>query len=467
MADDAIMLGYFNSHWAAEDGGPHRRQIPGSSWTGTLAPPAITAGPSDATEPASATGPASAVVDVPNSGDDHSLHVTARTSLGTNMVVLGDPGEVFVQGSSLGGPDSTAWVERIDPITLDPVVRSVDLPGGQFWPGGVAVHANGSLYVTHGRWCHKLNRTTLAVEAAQQLPRSRPYNSLLVLPDGHLVMKDFCGGTGVHAITNEDRGSELVVLEPDGLTIVAALELPEGSIARLSARTDSEGNTIVVVVGDTSVFEIGWDPVTSTLNITHPPHPYRTITGQTFGWDAVIADGSAWLLDNGEGTNNFGPSFAGRTSSTSPLHLVRVPLGPDAGAPVLVEVCGLAGGIVANPPMVDTARQMVIAYDSGHGIMTGFAYSDDVTEPPTEIWRRNQHHAGHMILDPTAGIALTYDYDHDRGVDQAVGIEVATGHELWRTDTQSPLQSVIFPAPGWNDDIYITTFSTLTRVRLR
>ena len=433
------MSGYWPSHWPAEDGGPNRRQTPGPTWQGTLAAPGGTTTP----------------------------QVTARHNLGTNMVVLGDPGEVFVQGSSLGGPDSTAWVERIDPITLEPMMRSDDLVGGQFWPGGIAVHANGSLYVTHGQWCHRLNRATLVVEAAGQLPRSRPYNSLLVLPDGHLVMKDFCGGNGVHAITDNDRGSQLVVLEPDGLSIVATCELPEGSIARLSAMANDDGTTTVVVVGDTTVFEVRWQPTTSSLGLQHVSHPYRTVPGQTFGWDAVVADGSAWLLDNGEGTNNFGPSFAGKTSSTAPLHLIRVPLGVEATAPVMAEVCGLPGGIVANPPVVDTTRRMVVAYDSGHGVMAGFSYTDDATVPPTLVWRHDQHHAGHMILDESAGVVMTYDYDHNRGMDQAVGILVADGKELWRTDTLSPLQSVIFPAPGWNDDVYVTSFSTLSRVTLR
>jgi hypothetical protein len=438
MNTDEIMAGYWDSPWPAEDGGPNRRQTPGPAWSGSLA----------------------------GSGTAATPAVVARQSLGTNMVVLGDPGEVFVQGSSLGGPDSTAWVERIDPATLDPQVRSVDLPGGQFWPGGMALHANGSLYVTHGRWCHRLDRATLAVQAAGQLPRNRPYNSLLVLPDGNLVMKDFCGGDGVHAITNDDRGSQLVVLEPEELGIVATCDLPEGSIARLSAWTDPGGDTTVIVVGDTSVFEVRWTAATATLAPPTNVHTYRTIDGQTFAWDAVVADGSAWLLDNGEGTNQFGPSFAGRTSSTAPLHLVRVVLGAEAPEPTLTEVCGLPGGIVANPPLVDSRRKVVVAYDSGHGVMVGLAYTDDPRVAPTELWRRTQHHAGHMILDPATGIALTGDYDHDRGVDQAVGIDVTTGAEVWRTDTGSPLQSVIFPAPGWDNDVYISTFSTLSRVQL-
>ena len=50
--------------------------------------------------------------------------------------------------------------------------------------------------------------------------------------------------------------------------------------------------------------------------------------GQTFGWDIVLAGGSGWFLDNGEGSEEFGGSFRGKGRSGAPLHLVRVRL-PD------------------------------------------------------------------------------------------------------------------------------------------
>jgi hypothetical protein len=76
--------------------------------------------------------------------------------------VLGDPGEVFLLTHSalrarLGLP-TTACVERIDPVTLRPLARSVRLKGGPMWPGGMAVHRNGRLVVVYGRYAHLLDR---------------------------------------------------------------------------------------------------------------------------------------------------------------------------------------------------------------------------------------------------------------------------------------------------------------------
>jgi hypothetical protein len=201
------------------------------------------------------------------------------------------------------------------------------------------------------------------------LPRERPYNSLLILPDGHLVMKDFAGGKGRHALPAGTRGSEVVVLEPDRLEVVARHEMPEGSIARLSADVSAEGEARVYVIGDTQAMRLNWDPVNCLLTGDEAwMTRYLLYEGQTFGWDAVIADGYAWFLDNGEGTSNFGPSFRGKGASTGPLHLVRVPL--DGGPPEFLEVCGKPGGIIANPPAVDAARHIAVGYDSAYGIVT-------------------------------------------------------------------------------------------------
>jgi hypothetical protein len=75
------------------------------------------------------------------------------------MVVLREPGEVFVLRHTLGRRplcDATvAWVEQIDARTLEPRRRSPDLAAGPFWPGGLAAHANGSLHVVYGRYCHR------------------------------------------------------------------------------------------------------------------------------------------------------------------------------------------------------------------------------------------------------------------------------------------------------------------------
>lgn len=423
-----VLDGYWPSPWPGEDGGPARRQAPAPG-TAPLA-----------------SGP---------------LVATSRPAFMACMPILRAPGEVYLQGHMPGGENSTAWVERIDPHTLQPIERSPDLPGGRPWPGGLAAHANGSLYATFGRWCHRL-APDCSVLAARELPRERPHNSLLILPDGHLVMKDFAGGSGVHALPAGVRGSELVVLEPERLEIVARLELPEGSIARLSADVDGD-NINIYVVGDRRLFRVAWDPVALRLTLDEGfTTGYLDQPGQTFGWDTVLAGGSAWFLDNGEGTTNFGPSFLGKGVSSAPLHLVRVPLDGERRAE-LTEICGLPNGIVANPPCVDPVRRVVVGFDSGNGMIAAFRYAEPGL-PLELLWRHQQNQAGHMLLYPDTGELVSYDYDDARGTEQVVVRDIETGREQARVAIGSPVQCVVFPACGFDGDLYVATFTTIARV---
>jgi hypothetical protein len=45
-----------------------------------------------------------------------------------------------------------------------------------------------------------------------------------------------------------------------------------------------------------------------------------------------------------------------------------------------------------------------------------------------------------------------------------VVLDIETGDELARVDTTSPVQCVLFPCAGWSDDVYVSTFTTLTRL---
>jgi hypothetical protein len=410
---DRALAGYRVGPWPGEDGGPRRSQAPhGVGGLGLRA------------------------------GDE--LSVTTRAMFGPLMVVLRDPGEVFLLMNTLG-PGTVSWLERIDPISLEPLDRSPDLPGGPWWPGGVAAHANGSLYVAHGRWCHRLD-PGLTVVAARELPRDRPYNSLVVLADGHLVMKD---------IDIDRTGpSQLVVLEPDGLEIVASHDLPEGSIARLSADGDR-----VYVVGDTHTFRFGWDG-SSLAEDRAWTSTYRTDEGQGFGWDIVVEAGSGWFLDDGEGTQGFAGSFRGKGVATAPLRLWRVPL--EGGEPAGYEVSGLPGGIIANPPIVDPDRRVAVGYDSGNGVMAAWRFGEPGDVEPA--WRREQDHAGHMIRFPDTGELITGHFDHERGVDQCVVLDIATGDELARVDTGSPVQAFLFPCVGWDRDLYMVSIAGIARI---
>jgi len=371
------------------------------------------------------------------------------------MVVTRDPGELYLLRHT-AGDDAVSFVERIDPLTLEEVRRSPDLAGGPTWPGSIASHANGSLYVVFGDHVHRLG-PDLSVVATTTLPRHRPYNGFVVLPDGHLVTKDFAGSRpGAPVAAGERDPCELVVLEPDTRRIVERCPLSEPSIARLSAWGDE-----LFVVGDTSLLRVRWD---GRLHPDErPPVRYRVAEDQTYGWDCVIALGAAWFLDDGEGSEGYDGTLLGHGVSGAPLHLVRVGLS-DASC-TMTEVCGLPGGLVANPPVIDVDRSIAVGYDSGNGVLSAFDIATDGTLSPR--WQRRQHHGGHLLLVPGSGELVTGDFDVSRRADQVVVLDIGSGDELARADTGSPVQSVLFPAAGFGNDVYLCTFTTVTRVSVR
>ncbi|MEN9506049.1 MAG: hypothetical protein RI958_1975 [Actinomycetota bacterium] len=414
------------SPWPAEDGGPSRRQVPdivgaAGAGLGVMAGTPLTA--------------------------------TSRMVLAATMVVLREPGEVYLLGHT-AGDDAISWVEQIDPVTLEPVRRSADLPGGPTWPGGIAAHANGSLYVVFGRYAHRLS-PSLEVLASVRLPRERPYNSFVVLPDGSLATKDFAGARPGHPeAATSGPPSHLVVLDPDTLEVRAELDLPERSIARLSA----DGND-VYVVGDHSLVRARWDGSHLHLDPSLRAR-YRTMDGQTYGWDAVIAAGAAWFLDNGEGSERFAGTFRGIGVSSAPLHLVRVDL--ETAEVSLHEICGLPGGLIANPPAVDVERGIAVGYDSGNGVVTAFSFDDaGVTG---RLWQRSLDHAAHPLLYADTGELVLCHMETGAASEQVVIVDIETGADMARVDTGSPIQSVLFACPGWGRDLYLCSLMTVTRI---
>jgi hypothetical protein len=376
-------------------------------------------------------------------GPRRQLTVTTRMAPATTMVVGTSPQQLFLLRHT-GGADAVSFVERIDAATLEPLAESPMLAGGPAWPGGIGVHDNGSIYVVFGNHAHRLN-DELGVVASRPLPRVRPYNGFVVLPDGHLVTKDFAGSRpGVAVPAREREPAEVCVLDPD-LEIVDRLLLPEPSIARLSADGDC-----VYIVGDTSLLRATWDG-TRLAHDTGFAATYRTVEGQAYGWDCVIAAGFAWFLDNGDGSEGFSGTLRGHGLSTAPLHLVRVDLG--TGEVAMAEVCGLEGGLVANPPVVDERRRVVVGYDSGNGVVTGFDLGT-----LEQRWQRHEDHGAHLLLYEDSGELVTGDNA------DVVVLDVSSGTELARADTGSGVQSVLFPSPGFEDDFYLCSLLTVSRV---
>jgi hypothetical protein len=359
-------------------------------------------------------------------------------------MVVGDHDRTFLLRHT-GGDGAISFVEQIDPMSLEPLQRSPDLAGGPVWPGGAGVAPDGSVHVVFGNHAHRLDRD-LGVAASRELPRVRPYNSFVPLSDGHLVTKDFGGSRpGVSVASRDREPCELVVLEPGNLEITSRLVLPEASIARLSADGDD-----IYVVGETSLWHASWDGSTLSLDEGFRA-TYRLIEGQTYGWDCVLAAGAAWFLDNGEGSERFTGSLRGLGVSSAPLHLVRVDL--SSAEVTLTEICGRAAGLVANPPVLDVERDVVVGYDSANGVVTAFDL-----DTLSVRWQRSQDHASHLLLFSDTGELVTGDRA------DVVVLDISSGDELARADTGLGMQSVLFPAPGDDRDFYVCSFTGVSRI---
>ena len=409
---------YFDSPWPGEDGGAERLQKP-------------------------RRGKGLAI----QSGE--RLRCTTRSTLMSTMTVLGAPGEVFllthsVLRAKLSLPTS-ARVELIDPHSLKTLRRSPRLCGGPMWPGGMAIHRNGDLYVVYGRYAHRLNRQCELL-ATFKLPVNAPYNSFVILNNGLIVTKNL----------SDTEPVRLTVLDP--LTLSRAVPDtcgPQASIARLSAA----GNT-VYVVGVRTIFRYHWNDIEQCLVFdTDWSFDYIGNTGHSYGWDVVLDGRNAWFMDNGK--HRYVHRMVGAGVNPTPNRLHRVSM-QDASDHQSIDICGLAGGSITNPPLVDFQRNIVLAYDSANRHLQAWRLCRD-THKLTPLWHKSPFGcASHMIHYPDTGEVVINDYRHY--AEEVLVLQIETGVEVARIRSGGFMQGVVFPSVGWGRDFYWSSMGRLARV---
>lgn len=445
---------YWPAPWSCEDGGPRRQ-----GWSKGVRGLALAPG--------------------------ERLELAASIdAYGTDMLIRREPGELFAlrHGMPLDGPGRSpvdAWVERLDPDTLALRASSPRLPGGPYWPGGIAAHADGALLVVFGCWAHRLS-PELELLASHRLPAPRPYNSFVLLDGGELVTKDCDAPRGLEPST-------VSVLDPRTLLALAPpLELPEPCIARLSCDGES-----VIAVGATRLFRLRLERGPERLVIDEQWAPeYGPAPGRSYGWDPVITDEHVLWMDNGRNATDRTMLASG--SSPDPVRLWCSRL--DDGATQSLEISGLPYGTESNPPAWDPVGRIVIAYDAGNAVLAAWRMHGEGLEP---LWRRERlAHAGHLIVYPDTRELVAQDFHDARpalrhpwvrrplrrvlpllahsaaarraslraGTDSVVVLDLDTGEEKARARVPSPSQAFLFPAPGFARDVYYQSITTIARL---
>jgi hypothetical protein len=318
------------------------------------------------------------------------------------------------------------------------------------------------------------------VVAARRLPVSRPHNSFVVLAGGALVTKDCDAPHGREAST-------VSVLDPETLEPLAApLRLPEASIARLSC----DGET-VVALGTATAFRLRFDAAAGRIELDARWRPrYGPAPGRGYGWDPVIAEEHVFWMDNGR--NAVDRSMLGSGLDPDPLRLWWARR-DGSGRPCSTEISGLPHGTQSNPPAWDPVRRTVVAYDAGNATLRAWRLHGDELQP---LWRRDGFaHAGHLIVYPDTRELVAQDFRDlallrrpfprrcarpilpwlslsrlarraslRAGHDELVVLDLDDGRDKARVAVPSPSQAYLFPAPGFERDVYYQSITTIARV---
>ena len=398
------------------------------------------------------------------------LEVTAAVdAFGTDVLVRREPGELYALRHDIAArrPLETpveGWVERLDPETLAVTASTPRLPGGAYWPGGMAAHANGDLHMVFGRWIHRLT-PDLEVLASHQLPVPRPHNSFQVLDGGELVLKDCDAPAGLEPST-------VSVLDPRHADAGGAGAAAAGAVdraARVGRRERDRRRHDHGVPGCGSTAR----PAGSRSTTGGSP-PTGRRPGRSYGWDPVITDEHVLWMDNGR--NHTDRTMVGTGEAPDPVRLWWARRDDDQ-AVRSVEISGLPFGTESNPPAWDPSSGVVIAYDAGNAVLRAWRLVGDDLEP---LWRRDGFaHAGHLILYPDTRELVVQDWKDQAamrrplvrrtlqpilqvlsqsaaarraslrtGSDQLVVLDLDTGEDKARCDVPSPSQAFLFPAPG-------------------
>jgi len=313
---------------------------------------------------------------------------------------------------------------------------------------------------------HRLD-TDCAVLVERQLPVDRAHNGLLALSDGTLMTKDLrLDGQGPSTLTLLQAGTLEVVQEP--------CVLPEGSMGRI-ASDRYDGVDHIYVAGTEHLFRLVWDGTRLELDDAWKPR-YRDANGaHGLAWDCCLADGSVWLMDNGDITSVrtiFGPHPNGRISFEARSQLSwRLPA-PWAGPQRLLRIgCrnptdrtsvapfdAPGGGIIA-PPVYVPELDIAVMWDSVNGGIAGLRPQGNELEV---VWTTHARPTMQPVVFPESAELVINDF-RETGHDDLIVLSLETGEIRSRGDTGAQLANGMFLTAGDARDVYYCTTGTLAR----
>ena len=354
------------------------------------------------------------------------------------MVVLRDPGEVF-----LAAPHRRArrdLVGRAHRPDHARAARPLRRPSRRADVAGRPRRARERLAATS---CSATTRTG----STPDLTRARvaraaappPYNSFVILPDGHLVTKDFGG-----VLPGEDPSDARAAAGR-----AARARSRRARDRRRAARCPSRRSpgsrptaTRCTSSARTTLFRARWDGARLALDDDFAGR-YRTVAGPDLrlGRGARARRGVVPRQRRGQRALR---GHVPRAGHLAPRRCTSCASTSRPARCTLTEICGLPNGVVANPPVVDEERRIVVGYDSGNGVLAAFDIAADGSHHRRAGGATRTTRAI-RCCSPTPASSSPTTTTPTRMADAIVVLDIETGDERVRVDAGSAVQSVRVP----------------------
>jgi len=331
-------------------------------------------------------------------------------------------------------------------MTLETIARSPDLPsGGHLWCGAVVVHENTDLYVVNGRYCHRLDVDCRLV-AERRLPVDGPYNGLLILSDGNLVMKNLGHVPGVPC--------RFSILEPERLEPIGPpLILPDACMGRFSSDRTPAGE-FIYCSSATELYRLRYD--SGKLSIDPDWRGSYAVPGadQSDGWDTCIGSESVWMTDMGRP-----PMWRGL--ATAPVRGFRFPTSDASKRDVLLPF-DRPNVFNPGPPLYDPERRILVAFDTTNERVGAWRYEGPGRFTP--LWERDDRSTVQMMLYADTGELVL---EHAQGwgpggtneSGQVLIVDVESGNERGRAPSGAPMIGGMFFCPGFGRDLFVASIN--------
>jgi hypothetical protein len=264
------------------------------------------------------------------------------------------------------------------------------------------------------------------------------------------------GFTAMITCKGKQPDSEVVAIDPDSMTILDAITLPQQVGGRDTAGVYN-GHTYIYMTGNTNEMRVEWDPAAKNLHFDAGWYPTYLTQGQTAGGAPCVLGN--WVIFN---------------TNAAPAHVSPSIVAVNQGNPnnvqriTAIPIGKARGSFWPSKVSCDPETNTIYQADTGIGQIAAVRI-DPTTGQLTQGWGPVEQRTfgfftsygpanQRVMLSTNMNISNPVDvFGVGQGVygEQYVWRNAATGRELARSDYVNAMSQGILPTPGFGGLVYM------------